>query len=327
MRTRLLTREDEPLAKALWKEAFGDSDSFIDWYFANKVLPGNSVGIFDGGLLSALHMIPYRICVQGRPVDSMFIAGAATTIKRRGEGLMRRLLLESLEIMRSRGITMTHLYPFSHGFYEKYGWATYTFMEKISGEGENNSGAEIIQTRDAQLLRAVYEEMMKGYDGYVVRGKREWDWRMGELFSDGGRAAVALDNGRPAAYMLYFVEEEKINVIETAFSDDSYIGSLVSYLTGRWRKKAQIWLPTETGISGAMARVVDARGLLRQFGLEDALENVRIRDGFAEWNDTGSGTELGIGELARMVHTGADGVMERMGLRFGIQKACIFEQY
>ena len=36
---RLLEKEDIPQAKALWKEAFADSDAFINWYFAHKVLP------------------------------------------------------------------------------------------------------------------------------------------------------------------------------------------------------------------------------------------------------------------------------------------------
>ena len=131
MDVRLLGKWDTPEAKVLWKEAFADSDAFIDWYFKNKVLPGNSLGAFDeGGLVSVLHMIPFTIRLQGRPVPSLMIAGAATKAERRGEGHMRVLLLKALEEMRSRGIFVTHLYPFKHSFYEHFGWTTVTRVHR-----------------------------------------------------------------------------------------------------------------------------------------------------------------------------------------------------
>ena len=54
MDVRLLDNNDTEEAKALWKSAFGDSDDFIDTYFRNKIMPGNSLGIFDGGLKSVV---------------------------------------------------------------------------------------------------------------------------------------------------------------------------------------------------------------------------------------------------------------------------------
>ena len=45
---------------------------------------------------------------------------------------MRTLLLEALIEMHSRGIFITHLYPFKHSFYEHLAGTTYTRVHRAS---------------------------------------------------------------------------------------------------------------------------------------------------------------------------------------------------
>jgi hypothetical protein len=85
-----------------------------------------------------------------------------------------------------------------------------------------------------------------------------------------------------------------------------------------------------------MARVVDARALLEFFGAEEVLNHIRISDGFAGWNNAGSGIGIDIGALAEAVHRGAKGIISEdvCGLCGGLlekvfssRATCIFEQY
>jgi predicted acetyltransferase len=334
MGVSLLEPDDIPQARSLWKEAFGDTDEFIEWYFNNKVLPGNSIGVFDGGLISVLHMIPFTISIQKKPVASAFIAGAATSSRRRNEGHMRVLLYEALALLKSRGITMTHLYPFKHSFYENFGWAAYSYMHKLNSENAKSvSGVEIREDAGTEVFDSLYKKMMAGHDGYVIRGKREWEWRIGELKADGGRSAVACDGGEPKAYMLFFCEEDKIDVIETVYSDEYYIRPLLGFISEKWGKNIEYRIPAawhENAEPFGMARIVDAERLLGFFGAEDMLDCIKIRDDFAGWNNIGSGKEISINEAAAMVHgtTGkkVSGVMSGKG-GFLDQNACIFEEY
>ncbi len=338
MDVRLLEKEDMPEAKALWKEAFSDSDAFIEWYFKNKVLPGNSMGLYDGGLVSVLHMIPYTIRLQGKPVKSLMIAGAATKQERRGEGHMKELLLEALVEMRSRGIFVTQLYPFKHSFYERFGWATVTHMHRAAvTEAPLRRDVEAYDTDDTRGLEPVYNRMMRGFDGCVVRGSREWRWRMGELKADGGRAVALIQGYAPCAYMLYYANKNKAEVIETAYTDEADVGALLSYLLGKGFKRVSYFLPAQSrGAKSGMARVVNAEMLLRFFGAESLLEDIRIRDGFASWNNIctrSSKQEMDVAELARLVFTGqipADkGTVPALKRRdiFYVRDTCIFETY
>ncbi len=330
---RLLGEDERPLAKALWKEAFDDSDAFIDWYFKNKIFPGNSLCMFEGGaLLSIVHMIPYTIRIQGRPVKSAFIAGVATSMKMRGEGLMRTMLLESLALLKSRGICITHLYPFSHKFYEKFGWATYSHMSRQTVTTASRlRGTEVIETMDADELAPLYNRMMKGFDGYVIRGKREWEWRLGELKSDGGRCALLIKNDLACAYMLYYVTKEKAEIIETVYEDEEDIGALLAYILSQGYGRAEYHIPSERmgSVKHGMARIVDAKALLGALDAQELLLHYDIVDGFATWNNTQNGCKqrMSEAELAHLVHCGKNKRDSELGHLFAPQKTCIFEAY
>lgn len=336
MDIRLLAPGEMPLAKALWKQAFGDSDAFIDWYFENKVPAGQSLGVFDGGLVSVVHMIPYTISVQHRPLKTAFIAGAATDRARRGEGLMRTLLRESLALMRRQGILLTHLYPFNHGFYERLGWAAYAHVHRQNvAASPQIRRAEVMETADASMLEPLYKKMMRHFDGYVVRTAREWEWRLGELKTDGGKAAVLIENDAAAAYMLYYKEAGTANVIETVYADEAFVGGLLAYLFSQGFQRVKYELPSDRrGARHAMARVVDAQALLELFGAQSLLDNVSITDNLASWNNLGSGPKpMNVGELARLVHQGAErfggylGGSSELNAIFVPQTTCIFEAY
>jgi predicted acetyltransferase len=332
MNVRLLEKEDMPEAKALWKEAFADSDAFINWYFKNKVLMGNSLGLFDGSLVSMLHMIPFTIRLQGRPVKSLMIAGAATKQGRQGQGHMRALLFEALAEMRSRGVFITHLYPFRHSFYERFGWAAYTRVHRaVVTEAPLRRDIEVIETDDYHALAAVYERMMRAYDGYVVRGSREWRWRMGELKADGGHAAVHIREDAVSAYMLYYCEKGKAEVIETAYTDEADIGAMLSYILRQGAKRVSYFLPAQShGAKFGMARVVDAEALLRFLGAEALLGDVSVKDAFAPWNNlrgTAERREMDISALVRLAHTGANELRPANCKAIKPLKTCVFEMY
>lgn len=343
MDMRLLDMGDIPQAKLLWKEAFGDSDAFIDWYFANKVLPGNSLGMFEGDLISVLHMIPFIVMVQGRCIKSAFIAGAATGKAHQGAGHMKTLLLEALALMKQRGIVMSHLYPFKHSFYENFGWATYSYANKVRvAMATEQKDMQVIETTDYYILDPLYKEMMRDFDGYIVRDERTWQWRMGELSCDGGKAVVLMKNDAPSAYMLYYGSKDKADIIETVYTDDADIAPLLNHILKRGYTKAEYFIPAAQGVQSsphAMARVVDAKALLELFDAAYIYNKINIRDDFALWNNTRNGQEDGVDirQLAKIVHQGvffhADNDIRRetrdyeLGNIFMPQNTCIFEAY
>lgn len=330
MEVRLFDYGDRPLSAALWKEAFNDSDEFISWYLDNKA--ESSLGMFDGGeLVSALHIVPYTILVQGLQLPTAFIAGAATSKKHRGKGHMRRLLYEALVLLKSRGVLITHLYPFKHSFYENYGWATYSYVSRQTvTEAFCKSGTDVIETMEPFILSTLYNRMMRGYEGYIIRGEREWRWRLDELAIDGGRSAVLLKHGTARAYMLFYNDNGKASIIETVYEDEEDIAALLGYILRQGFSSAEYFVPHNGKEKFGMARIVDAYGLLSVLGAQSMLERTSVKDNFAHWNNIGErdGYSIDISSLALYTHTGSDlKTAEKLGFYFKPKSTCIFETY
>ena len=194
MEIRLLSENEIPLAKSLWKIAFGDSECFIDTYFKNRVLPDNSPAIFDNGkLICVLHLIPYKIDIRGKVLDTAYIVGVATHPDYRKQGLMAKLLKESLQILKQREICITHLYPFLHAFYERFGWAAVTDMAHCRIKPVEN-GRKYAFCRDANYddMIKLYKKAMKDYNGFIIRGAKEFMNRVEEASCDGGENGFSL---------------------------------------------------------------------------------------------------------------------------------------
>jgi hypothetical protein len=234
-------------------------------------------------------------------------------------------------------VFITHLYPFKHSFYERFGWSAYTYVHRaVVTEAPLRRDVEVLETDDYRALESIYSRMMRAYDGYVVRSSREWRWRMGELKADGGRAAVLIKGDAAAAYMLYYSGNGKAEVVETAYTDEEDIGALLSYILGQGCKRVNYFVPAQSrGAKFGMARVVDARSLLRFLEAEPLLHNTNIVDDFAPWNNIAGPGErtLDIASLAKLAHTGrliiagdAKPALKYNDI-FSNRTTCIFEMY
>ena len=58
---RLCTIEDKPFLRALWQRCFGDTDSFLDYYYDNRFYPEYTVcTIEDDKLVNAMYSFVYK---------------------------------------------------------------------------------------------------------------------------------------------------------------------------------------------------------------------------------------------------------------------------
>lgn len=110
----------------LWKEAFGDSDTFIRLYFDQVYKEENALVTEEGGrVVSALQMIPYTMMYGGEEITVSYISGACTLPSMQNRGLMTQLLQQAFEEMRRRKITVTALIPaekWLFNYYRKQGY-------------------------------------------------------------------------------------------------------------------------------------------------------------------------------------------------------------
>lgn len=110
--------------RALWKEAFGDSDQFLDSFFSTAFAPERYHCLLDGDKpVSALYWLPCHL--DGRPIA--YIYAVATAESHRGQGLCRQLMSETHEILKQHGYHGAILVPATpelFDLYRKFGYRT-----------------------------------------------------------------------------------------------------------------------------------------------------------------------------------------------------------
>lgn len=139
--------------RQLWKEAFGDSDAFLDSFFAIAFSPERCRCVTeDGRPVAALYW--FDCGYQGEKLAYLY--AVATAKDRRGSGLCRRLMEDAHNHLKSLGYAGAVLVPASEALRQMYGRMGYlpgSMVEEfgcLAGEWETRVR---VLSKDAYLHR------------------------------------------------------------------------------------------------------------------------------------------------------------------------------
>ncbi len=117
--------------RSLWKEAFGDTDEFLDSFFATAYSPERCLAAFiDNDLAGALYIIDCELNSQ----KIAYIYAVCTAKKHRGKGVCKKLMAHTHLYLKNRGFTAAILVPGSKelfAFYEKLGYKTCGYLDEF----------------------------------------------------------------------------------------------------------------------------------------------------------------------------------------------------
>lgn len=254
---RYALADEKAQIRAKWGYCFGDSDSFLNWYFDNVYSPENTLVAEEGGqILSSLQLLPYEAGFWGG-ARADYVAGVATLPAARGRGLVSALLRLALSEMKERGSIISILIPFNFGFYKNYGWEICYELESISGGigalppyagGELEMGG---------LPLAEYEAFTKGKNGHILRGEREW----GEILSEGslwGMHAATLKDG---GFILYKLGKDEIDVLELGYKGIGELKTLLGFIGAHSAQAGRFKIRCDSG--GLLSRLLFEKGIER----------------------------------------------------------------
>ena len=109
---------DLPGLRQLWKEAFGDSDAFLDIFFATGFSPYRCRCITDkSNVLAALYW--FDCSLSGRKIAYLY--AVATARSHRGQGLCRRLMTDVQVLLAETGYAGAVLVPGEESLFDFYG--------------------------------------------------------------------------------------------------------------------------------------------------------------------------------------------------------------
>ncbi len=181
------TASQLPCLKALWQEAFGDTDALIDLFFSTAFSPDRCLCVTEQGDVAAAAY--YLDCsVEGRPYAYLY--AVATGKAYRSRGYCRQLLAAMHSRLRERGYCGAILVPGEPGLFEMYGkmgYRTLSCAETVTCEAcaaaavRKATAEEYLRERSALLPAGGVEQEMgltylAGYaglytgDGFALAG-------------------------------------------------------------------------------------------------------------------------------------------------------------
>jgi predicted acetyltransferase len=164
-------------------------------------------------IASFVRMVRYRVWVGGGEMQMGGIGAVSTWADAQGRGYAGELMRRSVRVMRDRGDAVSALYPFSHRYYGKFGWASmgeriiYTEARQndIIPHEEKSLVRWCSGEGDIDLLDAAYREYALRYNGMTVRPREKWAWLLRSLQEQNGQAYIIVKDEKPIGY--FFCED------------------------------------------------------------------------------------------------------------------------
>lgn len=151
------TADDIKNLRNLWKEAFSDTDEFLDVFFSVAFSPERSFCIADETDITAAAY--YFDCSYGGGKIA-YIYAVATKISHRGKGLCRTLMEYIHETLKEAGYKGAILVPGSKSlfdFYSKMGYKTCCYLRKeFISAGDHSEPLRRLSTEEYASLRRKY---------------------------------------------------------------------------------------------------------------------------------------------------------------------------
>ncbi len=255
-------------------------------------------------LAGKLHMIPLEVYIQGRLFTMGGISSVATWPEYSGKRIAEKLIKRSLTDLQDEHITLAYLHPFNAGFYRRFGFE-FAFdsidyivpVEKLRHSWEKLGS---IQRDDVKLseLNQVYETFVQRFNGGLKRDEKWWKQR---VLTDDQAEMILLkdDNENPQAYLIYKLQNSRLEVLEMAYTNQAYKESIYHFIMKHQATITDVKLPTyESDLLSYivsdptfnqekqpyfMARIVDVENFLKEYPFEiknDSFINLFVTDDF-----------------------------------------------
>lgn len=121
-----------PALRALWQQAFGDTDAFLDCFFTLAYSPDRCRCVIDGDAIAA---VVYWFDCSWEGKRLAYLYAVATDKGYRKRGLCRRLMEATHAQLKTQGYHGCILVPGSPGFfemYEKMGYKTCSYIREFT---------------------------------------------------------------------------------------------------------------------------------------------------------------------------------------------------
>ena len=253
---RLASVRDFPDIKDIWKEAFGDEDNSIRFFYQNYTKIENAAVCVAGGTIAAmLTMIPVKaVTRQGKKQDAAMLYAIATRSAFRGNGYSTQLVEYSHQLLAKKNINIAVLVPAEDTlfrFYENCGFRTEFCIREAVINREKAESVCRFQSPEKKAERKLRMEPAAPHEynqrrREFLRGKRFIDYDDNDiayqkcLSKSSGADIFTLDiGGEKGCVAVERISEEKI-IIKEMLLKRALIDDAISQITDQINAKIYI---------------------------------------------------------------------------------------
>lgn len=265
-KVRLATAADKSQFISLWRICFNDTDSFIEWFFDNRFFAEYSVCIeCEGLIVSAMQSMPVNLLIRGEQIQSTIVAGVCTHPDYRSLGLMKRMFSFYMHMAKSLDILAVTYKPENIKTYASLShfpttrtlrYATRKVMsadtesvahqllldqikalededkEDDTHESESFFITDISELSGKNFTKCydLYTELAPSYSGIIKRSKENFNLKLSDYSSVGGKALLLFDNASLEAYCYYFETTNSLYGEEIIAESEGSLLSIVEQL-------------------------------------------------------------------------------------------------
>ncbi|MGL4737306.1 MAG: GNAT family N-acetyltransferase [Cellulosilyticaceae bacterium] len=269
------------------------------------------LGWFDGNkLVSQLAVYPMRVNIHGVIYEMGGVTGVATYPEYSNYGLMQSLMKQSLQDMRSRGQTISFLYPYSIPYYRRKGWEiisdvmSFTIKDIQLPKAVEVPGMVHRVDIDHKDLKETHNRFTNQRHGALVRDQLAWEeywrWEVEEII-----AAIYYDiNDVPQGYITYWIADDIFHMKELVYLSEEARKGLWNFISAHFSMITEVRGSTHTNESLAflledseieekikpffMGRIVDVEMFLKKYPFDHELQSkgftFEVSDPLLEWN-------------------------------------------
>jgi predicted acetyltransferase len=264
----------------LWRECFGDSASYTDFYYNWKLKDNQVFTVYKGDkIASMLHLNPYNLSIMGKKVPANYIVGVATREEDRRQGLMKLLLEKAMNQMNDDKMPFTYLMPAKEAIYLPFGFRIVYEQESFKQQIINTKEA-LVQEGDCgqrfegisslileagdyinldRIVNFTNELLIHTYDVFVYRDRYYYERLIQEMHSSQGEVMLILNDNTILGYIAY-MNENDLQVAEAVYlpnRKDEFWYEVTDKLSGFLSKDQSFHNPPTI-----MARIINLNSFL-----------------------------------------------------------------
>ena len=268
-------------------------------------------GWFDGDkLISQVAVYPMKVRIFNKTYDMGGLTGVGTYPEYANQGLMHKLLYQSLKNMKEKEQSISFLYPYSIPYYRRKGWEivsdkiTYEIKDYQLPKNKQVSGEVERVDVESEEVKKAYNRFAYQTHGALIRDDLAWNeywlWDSDDLMA----AIYYNDKNEPDGYVLYWIKDEVFHIKDMIFINEEARTGLWNFISAHFSMINKVIGDTYTDEPLAflfedadikesispyfMARIVDLEEFIKQYPFKaDTIRRewiFKMDDPILSWN-------------------------------------------